>query len=85
MQTVKISTKGQIVIPAALRKKCGLQAPGRALVMEKEGRLVILPLPGDPVTGARGLLKGGRPLAEEHTSYKEQERHLEAEHERHLP
>ena len=84
-QTVRISTKGQVVIPAALRKKCGLRAPRRALVMERDGRLIILPLPDDPVTGARGLLKGGRPLGEEHTSYKEQERRLGAEHEHHLP
>lgn len=85
MLTVKISTKGQVVIPASLRKKCGLRAPGRVLVVEQEGKLVLLPLPDDPVTGARGMLKPQRDLAAEHAAYREEERRLEAEHEKNLP
>jgi AbrB family looped-hinge helix DNA binding protein len=85
MLTVKISTKGQLVIPAALRKNCGLKAPGRALIIEREGELVVRPLPDDPVAGARGMLKPQQGLAAEHAAYKEEERRLEAEHEKNLP
>ncbi|MBC7347700.1 MAG: AbrB/MazE/SpoVT family DNA-binding domain-containing protein [Clostridia bacterium] len=84
MVTVKVSTKGQLVIPAPLRRKCGLRAPGRALIMERKGELVVLPLPDDPVAGARGMLKPQRNLAAEHAAYKE-ERRLEAKHEKNLP
>ncbi|WP_257611998.1 AbrB/MazE/SpoVT family DNA-binding domain-containing protein, partial [Neomoorella thermoacetica] len=51
---VKISAKGQLVIPALLRRKYGLQAPGRALIIEKEGQIIITPAPSDPVIEARG-------------------------------
>jgi AbrB family looped-hinge helix DNA binding protein len=85
MITVRISTKGQLVIPAALREKCGLAAPGRALVVERDGELVLRPLPADPVAGARGMLGRRQGLAAEQRAYKEEERRLEAEHEKHLP
>ncbi len=42
--TVAITSQGQISIPAPLRKKMGLAKSGRALVTEKEGKLVIEPI-----------------------------------------
>jgi len=82
MPTVKISGKGQLVIPSHLRKKYGIQAPGRAMVTESEGRIVIIPAPDDPVAGARGMLKSKRSLTKTHASYKQKERKLEENHER---
>lgn len=85
MAIVKISPKGQMVIPSNLRQKYGIQAPGRALITEKEGQIVIVPAPADPVTGARGMLKSKQSLTKEHTRYKQEERRLEETHERRLP
>ncbi len=42
--TVSITSQGQISIPASLRRKIGLAKSGRALVTEKEGKLVIEPI-----------------------------------------
>ncbi len=42
--TVAITSQGQISIPAPLRKKMGLSKSGRALVTEKEGKLIIEPI-----------------------------------------
>ncbi|WP_258359446.1 AbrB/MazE/SpoVT family DNA-binding domain-containing protein [Moorella sulfitireducens] len=85
MPTVKVSAKGQVVIPAQLRQKYGLQAPGRAIITEKEGQIVITPAPVDPVKDARGMLKGKQSLIKTHTAYKREERKLEEDHERQLP
>jgi len=85
MSTVMISTKGQIVIPSHLRQKYGIKAPGRALITEKDGQIVIVPLPTDPIVGARGMLKSDQSLAESQAAYKQEERRLEEDHEERLP
>lgn len=85
MAIIKISPKGQLVIPSYLRKKYGLQAPGRALITEREGQIIIVPVPVDLVTGARGMLKAKRTLTKTHAAYKQEERKLEETHERRLP
>jgi AbrB family looped-hinge helix DNA binding protein len=85
MPTVKISAKGQVVIPSYLRRKHGIQAPGRALITEKNGKIVIIPAPADPVAGARGMLKSKQSLTKEHAVYKREERKLEEDHEQRLP
>ncbi|MGI9860460.1 AbrB/MazE/SpoVT family DNA-binding domain-containing protein [Moorella naiadis] len=85
MPMVKISAKGQLVIPALLRRKYGLQAPGRALIIEKEGQIIITPAPSDPVIEARGMLKGKPSLTSTYASYKQEERRLEEKHEQRLP
>lgn len=42
--TVSITSQGQISIPSSLRKKLGLDKSRRALVTEKEGKIVIEPV-----------------------------------------
>lgn len=42
--TVSITSQGQISIPAPLRRKLGLNKTSKALVSEKEGRVVIEPI-----------------------------------------
>ncbi len=41
---VKITNRGMITIPAALRKKYGLQDGDQVLVVEDEGMLKIIPI-----------------------------------------
>lgn len=53
--TVSITSQGQMSIPAPLRKKMGLDKSGRALVTEKEGKLVIEPI--KDLLELRGSLK----------------------------
>ena len=55
--------KGQIVIPAALRKKYGITAGTRVEVTEGEnGRIVLLPITRHFIHGLRGILKGSNAL-----------------------
>ncbi len=53
-----ISTKGQIVIPAALREELGL-APGTRVSLERKGDTIVLrPITRAFVRGLRGSLRG---------------------------
>ena len=56
MESVKVLNKGQIVIPASIRKKYAIK-PGSRIQMFEYGRLIyIIPHTDDPVNGAQGCL-----------------------------
>jgi len=57
--TVTVSAKGQLVIPAAIRKRYHLMPKSKVDVLDTGHSIVIVPLPkGDPFLASRGLLKG---------------------------
>jgi len=54
----KVSTKGWVVIPAALRKRYRLK-PGTVVEFREEGeKILIVPRDSDPVEGLFGKLAG---------------------------
>lgn len=66
MQT-KLSTKGQVVLPGALRRKLGIRAGDPLEVKAEAGRIILTPqrmrprktkIVTDPVTGLPGLSAG---------------------------
>lgn len=58
MPVVKISSKGQIVIPVEIRRKLDIK-PGQMVRLTLEGeKAVITTLPQDPIKALRGALKG---------------------------
>ena len=59
---VKLSQKGWVVIPAALREKYGLKPGANLQVVDYGGVLAIVPAFKDPVIEGAGLLKGGESL-----------------------
>ncbi|MBL7180771.1 MAG: AbrB/MazE/SpoVT family DNA-binding domain-containing protein [Desulfobacterales bacterium] len=64
MNTVKVLTKGQIVIPASIRKKYNIQ-PGNALKVFEYGNLIYLvPPSNNPEKDAKGCLPGQPSLSE---------------------
>ncbi len=71
---VKLSQKGWVVIPAAMRAKYGLK-PGAALqVVDYGGVLAIVPASKNPVKDGAGMLKGGDLLAQSIVEEHRQER-----------
>jgi AbrB family looped-hinge helix DNA binding protein len=57
--TVTVSAKGQLVIPAAIRKRYKLLAHAKVDVIDTGHSIIIRPLPkGDPFLASRGILKG---------------------------
>lgn len=69
MPTVKTLTKGQIVIPAEMRKKYHIE-PGTEMQIMEYGGIIYLILPvADPVKAAQGSLPSKPSLA--HTLLRE--------------
>jgi AbrB family looped-hinge helix DNA binding protein len=62
---VRLSQKGWIVIPAALRKKYGLKPGANLQVVDYGGVLSIIPAMRDPIQQGRGLLKDLPSLTED--------------------
>ena len=58
MAVTQLSKNGRVLIPRQLRKKYGLRLGGRVQLAEEEGRLVLMPVPEDPIAAATGFLKG---------------------------
>jgi AbrB family looped-hinge helix DNA binding protein len=65
MATTTVSAKGQIVIPAKVRKRLGMKA-GTKVYFNIEGQnVLIIPIPDDPINAACGFLAGGKSLSKD--------------------
>ena len=77
MNLVKVSPKGQIVIPIGLRAKYDIAPGDKVDVRDSDGKILIFPLPKDVIKKARGMLKGStsltQTLLEERAKEREQE------------
>jgi AbrB family looped-hinge helix DNA binding protein len=59
MTISRATVKGQVVIPAPLRKKFNIKKGTRIAIIEGEGNVILIkPLPDDPIEASRGVLKG---------------------------
>ena len=56
MTTVKTLSKGQIVIPAEIRKKYHIEPGTKMQIMEYGGIIYLIPPVEDPVSAACGIL-----------------------------
>ncbi len=56
MPTVKTLSKGQIVIPADLRRKYHIEPGTEMQIMEHDGIIYLIPPVRDPVEAACGIL-----------------------------
>ena len=74
---VRLSQKGWVVIPAAMRAKYGLKPGANLQVVDYGGVLAIVPAFRNPVSDGAGMLKGGTSLTqsivEEHRKERERE------------
>ena len=59
MTISRATVKGQVIIPAPLRKKFNIKKGTRVAIIEGEGNVILIkPLPDDPIEASRGILKG---------------------------
>jgi len=72
MSRVQVSPKGQVVIPASLRKKYNIGPGDRVEVIEVSNEIVIIPVERDPIRTARGFLKFDRSTKEIITEIKQE-------------
>ena len=59
MPIVKASSKGQIVIPAQLRRKYQIDRGSKINVLDGDGEIILRPVLQDAVQQARGMFRGG--------------------------
>ena len=57
MTIVTSTVKGQIVIPADIRAKFRIKKGTRVNVYEDRNKIIVEPLPDDPIKEGRGMLK----------------------------
>ena len=79
MPIVKMSSKGQIVIPIEIRKKLGIRPGQRVNLTVVDDKAFITPLPEDPIKAMRGILKGKPSMAQ--ALLKERKQEVEREKE----
>ncbi len=58
IETSIVTTKGQLVIPARLRRRFGIKRGTRVTLVEEDGRIIIQPITREFIRGLRGSLKG---------------------------
>jgi AbrB family looped-hinge helix DNA binding protein len=62
MEKTSVTTKGQIVIPAKIRRKFGIKGGTQVFVYEKDGEIIVKPITDEyienlaGVTGTKGKL-----------------------------
>ena len=79
-ESVRFTTKGQVVIPAKLRRQFKIEAGTRAIVEATPEGIWLKPVTKHSIARLRGILKrkpGEKPLIEEWAEHKAAERALE--------
>ena len=81
-EVIRVSKKGQATIPKDLRERFGIDTPGKVLIHEEGGKIVVEPLPSvEEMQGAHaGRYKQGEVL-EHLREMKEGDKRLERERE----
>jgi AbrB family looped-hinge helix DNA binding protein len=57
IETGVVTTMGQIVIPARLRRRFGIKKGTRVTFVEDAGRIIVQPVTREFIRGLRGSLK----------------------------
>jgi AbrB family looped-hinge helix DNA binding protein len=82
MSQVTISAKGQIVIPAELRRRLKLKKGTKVSLTEEDGKLLMQPITADFIRSLMGIAKGYPSLVEAHQREKQKEIRREKKKER---
>lgn len=56
--TITVSARGQMVIPASIRKRYGLRQKSTIELLDLGKEVVIVPIPEKSLLKSRGILKG---------------------------
>jgi len=56
--TVTVSARGQMAIPASIRRHYGLDAGSKVELLDLGNEMIIIPLPKGGFRATRGVLKG---------------------------
>jgi len=62
LETGSVTTKGQLVIPAGIRRRFGIKAGTRVRFIERAGEIVLQPITSAAIRGLCGVLKSDRSI-----------------------
>lgn len=65
MDIAYVTSKGQLVIPARLRRKYGIKPGTRVCFIEADGGIIFQPLTRDYIRSVAGMLKDTGPATQE--------------------
>jgi len=85
LETVRFTTKGQVVIPLRLRKQFEIEDGTKAVVQATPEGILLKPVTAALIRRGRGILKrapGDASLTQDWAEHKKQERALEERHAR---
>ena len=57
IETSVVTTKGQLVTPARLRRRFGIKKGARVTFVEDAGRIIVQPVTREFIRGVRGSLR----------------------------
>lgn len=77
MKRSKVSVRGQTVIPQEIREELGIKPETRISWWTRDGLIVGMPVPEDPVKAFRGMLKGIGPTSQDLLKERKRDRELE--------
>ena len=83
LDSVWFTTKGQVVIPAWLRKQFHIEDGTKAVVQATPEGILLKPVTAALIRRGRGIIKrkpGDQPLTEEWAAHKKEEKELEERH-----
>ena len=65
METAYVSSKGQLVIPASLRRRFGIKAGTKVRFIERDGEIVIQPITSEFIRSVCGMLRSDKSMTRE--------------------
>ena len=77
MDSAYVTTKGQLVVPARLRRKYGITAGTRVRFLERDREIILQPLTRQYIRSVCGLLADGGPATRELLKERTRERQRE--------
>ena len=77
MQQSTVSVRGQTVIPHEIREQFGIKPNTKLAWSTRNGIIVVVPMPEDPVKGSFGILAGKGYTFQDFMQERQKERELE--------
>ena len=65
MDVVQVTSKGQLVVPARLRRKYGIRPGTKIRFVERDNEIVFQPLTRDYIRGVCGMLRSDTSATQE--------------------
>jgi len=77
LDTGNVTTKGQLVIPARIRRRYGIKMGTRVRFVERDGEIALQPVTSTTIRGLCGILKSETPVTADLLTEREKDKERE--------